>query len=80
MKAIAVLALLGGAFGMGGVADRGDDIGLQHLFQGGAEGRHQFGRQVGDETDRVRQDHPRPAGSLTEQGPERLHREDQAIG
>ena len=33
-----------------------DDIGLDHLFQRGAEGRDQHGRQVGDEADRVGQD------------------------
>ena len=39
--------------GMGDVADMHDQVGLDHLFQGGAEGGDQMGRQVGDEADRV---------------------------
>ena len=39
--------------GMGDVAHMHDQVGLQHLFEGGAEGGDQMGRQVGDEADRV---------------------------
>ena len=34
-----------------------DQIGFHHLFQRGAEGSNKLGRQIGDKTDRVRQDH-----------------------
>ena len=36
------VGLLGLAFVMGGVADMGDHVGLQHLFQRGAERGDQF--------------------------------------
>ena len=42
-----------------------DEVGLDDLFQRGAEGRHQMGRQVGDEADRVGQDRLPARGSLT---------------
>jgi hypothetical protein len=38
------------------VAHMNDHIGFDHLFQGGPKGRHQHGRQVRDEADRIRQD------------------------
>ena len=45
-------ALLFG-LGMGDVAHMHDQVGLDHLFQGRAEGRDQVGRQIGDEAHRV---------------------------
>ena len=51
-----------------------DEVGLDHLFQRGPEGRDQMRRQVGDEADRVRQDHrramrqPDPAQRRIERG------------
>ena len=33
-----------------------DDVGLDHLFERGAEGRHQHGRQIGDEADGIGED------------------------
>ena len=45
--------------GMGDVAHMHDQVGLDHLFQRGAEGGDQMGRQVGDEADRVG-DHAAP--------------------
>ena len=41
------------------IADVEDDVGLDHLLQRGAERRHQHGRQIGDEADRIREDDPR---------------------
>ena len=41
---------------MGDVADMQKDIGLDHVFQGGAESRHEHCRQIGDEADGIRQD------------------------
>ena len=41
---------------MGDVAHMEDQVGLDHLLQGGAEGRHQHGRQVGNEADRIGHD------------------------
>ena len=41
---------------MGHVADMEKHVGLDHVLQGGAEGRHEHGRQIGDEPDGVRQD------------------------
>ena len=49
---------LGLGVAMGDVADMEDQVGLDHLFQRGAEGRHQRGRQVRDEADGVGQDDP----------------------
>ena len=37
-----------------------DDVGLQHLFQRGAERRDQFDRQIGDKAHRVGEDHLAP--------------------
>ena len=62
-QALEHLAHVGGfgvAVGTCDVAYVQDDVGLAHLFQGRAEGFHQFVRQVGDEAHRVRQD-GRPA-------------------
>ena len=42
--------------GMGDVAHVQDEVGLHHLLERGAEGRHQRGRQVGDEAHRVGED------------------------
>ena len=39
------------------VAHVQDHVGLDHLLERGAEGRHEHRRQVGDEADRVGQDH-----------------------
>ncbi len=47
---------------MGCVSDMGNDVRLKNFFQRGAEGRDQFGRQVGDEPDRVGKDGLRSAG------------------
>ena len=44
------------AVGMMRVADMDDDIGFGDLFERGAEGGDEMGRQVRDEADRVRQD------------------------
>ena len=41
------------------VAHVQDDVGLDHLFQRGAERRHQHGRQIGDEADGIGQDDAR---------------------
>ena len=49
---------------MRNVADMQQQIGLQHLFQCGAEGGDQLGRQVGDEADGVGDDF-RPDASFT---------------
>ena len=45
---------------MRGVAHVQDHVGLGHLLQRGAEGGHQFVRQLADEADGVGQDHPPP--------------------
>ncbi len=50
--------------GMADVAHVQDEIGLHHLLQRGAEGRHQQCRQVGDEADGVGQDRARPLASF----------------
>ena len=42
--------------GIGYVPEMDDQIGLDHFFQRGAEGRDQMRRQVGDETDGIGQD------------------------
>ena len=47
--------LLGVQFAMGGIANMGDDIGFEHLFQGSAERGDEFHRQIGDEAHRVGQ-------------------------
>ena len=50
------------AVGVMRVAHMHDDVGLGDLFQRGAEGRDEMGRQVGDEAHRVGQDRLRPDG------------------
>ncbi len=56
-----------------------DDIGLQHLFQRGAERRDQLGRQIGDEADGVRQH--RLAAMRQRQRPQRrIERREQHVG
>ena len=52
------------ALGMGDVAHVQDQVGVDHLLQRGAERRHQLGRQIGDESHRVRQHHPPPRRDL----------------
>ena len=42
----------------GDVADVQDEVGLQHLFERGAEGGDEHRRQIGDEADRVGEDRP----------------------
>jgi hypothetical protein len=54
-----------GGFGVADVADMQDQVGLQHLFQRGAEGGDQLGRQVRDEAHGVGQDDLAPEGSTT---------------
>ena len=47
--------ILGLAVGMGDVAHMNDHVGLQHFFERGPKGRHQFVRQIRNETHRIGQ-------------------------
>src|SRR5262245_24970045 len=70
---------LGGRVLVRDVAHVQDHVGLDHLLQGRAERRHQHGRQIRDEADRVRQD---DAGAMRQvdgaQG--RIERGEQHVG
>ena len=56
---------LGGRVGISGIAQMDDEIGLDHLFQRGAESRNEVRRQVGDEADRIREHDFGAVGNFT---------------
>ena len=73
-------------FRRGDVADMQDEVGLEHLLERGAESRDQHRRQVGDEADRVGEDHllavrqPHAAERRVERREEHVLREDVGAG
>ena len=71
---------------VGDVAQMHDEVGLDHLLQRRAEGGDQVRRQVGDEADRVGQDHRRAVRQLQppqrriERGEQHVFGEDAGAG
>ena len=61
------------------VADMENDVGFQHFLQRGAKRRHQLRRQVGDESDGVRQ-HRLAAMRQAERAQGRVQRRKQHVG
>ena len=64
---------------MRNVAHMQDHIGLDHLLERGAEGGDQHGRQVGDEADRIGEDHAR-AMRQADRAQRRIERGEQHVG
>ena len=61
------------------VAHVQDHVGLDHLFQRGAEGRDQHGRQIGDKADRVGEDDARAVRQI-DRAQRRIERREQHVG
>ena len=67
------------ALGIGRIADMEDEVGLQHLFERGAESRDEHRRQIGNEADCIRKNDA-PGARQLDFPHRRIERREQLVG